>query len=135
MYLWDEGLETGNELIDQQHKDLLNFVNAFEAACREGRGKADVEQAMSYLLDYTAKHFADEERIQREAGYPAYLEHRHRHREIKLASLELAQHVRGESADEAFAVRLCLTLGDLLLKHIRGEDFLLAEFLRARGPM
>jgi len=54
-------LMTGNNLIDTQHKELIDKVNAFSITCDNGKGKADAVQMLSYLKDYTDFHFGAEE--------------------------------------------------------------------------
>lgn len=130
MYMWDKDLETGNEAIDRQHKELLARLNMLLKACRDGQGKAEAEQTMEFLLSYTIKHFADEEKVQREINYPAYLDHRQRHNEFKQTALDLARELRESGSCEDFAGKICVVIGEWLIHHIRGDDFRFAAYMQ-----
>ena len=41
-YVWSKDLETGNAMIDSQHKELIEAINALLAACATGKGRAEV---------------------------------------------------------------------------------------------
>ena len=54
---FDKSLETGNELIDQQHKELIDRVNKLLESCYMGTEKRTAIQTLNFLLDYTEFHF------------------------------------------------------------------------------
>ena len=41
-YVWSKDLETGNAMIDSQHKELIEAINALLAACATGKGRAEI---------------------------------------------------------------------------------------------
>ena len=57
---FDKSLETGNELIDQQHKELIDRVNKLLESCYMGTEKRTAIQTLNFLLDYTEFHFQAE---------------------------------------------------------------------------
>lgn len=69
-YVWSKDLETGNAMIDSQHKELIEAINALLAACATGKGRAEVAKTTKFLYDYTSKHFGDEEALQLRYKYP-----------------------------------------------------------------
>ena len=52
-YVWSKDLETGNAMIDSQHKELIEAINALLAACATGKGRAEVAKTTKFLYDYT----------------------------------------------------------------------------------
>ena len=54
---FDKSLETGNELIDTQHKELISRVNKLTVECSVGKEKPVAVQTLDFLMDYTEKHF------------------------------------------------------------------------------
>ncbi len=130
---WTPGLAVGVESMDAQHRRLFEQLNQLIAAVRAGRGAAEVGRTMDFLDSYVREHFADEERLLAEAGYPG-LEAHHRMHAGFTAELETVR--AGLSADdsdrEALAERLHLSMRDWLLRHIRVEDRAYGAFLRAR---
>ena len=48
-YVWSKDLETGNAMIDSQHKELIEAINALLAACATGKGRAEVAKTTKFL--------------------------------------------------------------------------------------
>lgn len=59
-YKWTPDLETGNSLIDGQHKELIEAINKLLDACGNGKGRAEIEATLVFLNNYVVKHFNDE---------------------------------------------------------------------------
>ena len=62
-YELTQELLTGNALIDTEHKQLFDAINALMDACAQGAGRARIEQTVNFLNSYVNKHFSDEERL------------------------------------------------------------------------
>ena len=86
---FDKSLETGNELIDQQHKELIDRVNKLLESCYMGTEKRAAIQTLNFLLDYTEFHFQAEEKLQEESGYPGIEAHKEQHQTFVKAVREL----------------------------------------------
>ena len=86
---FDKSLETGNELIDQQHQELIDRVNKLLESCYMGTEKRTAIQTLNFLLDYTEFHFKAEEKLQEDAGYPGLEAHREQHQTFVKAVHEL----------------------------------------------
>lgn len=124
-----EDLLTGNALIDSQHRQLFGAVNSLMDACSQGKGRAQIQQTVTFLSDYVVKHFGDEERLQVQSNYPGYTGHKQFHdgyrRQLGEVSLELVQ-----------AGPTVKALGDLnrvvavLISHIRTEDKRVARHIQ-----
>ena len=89
--VFDKDLETGNELIDGQHKELIDRVNRLVESCTSGKEKNVAVQTLDFLMDYTELHFAAEEKLQEEAGYPELEGHKAQHAQFKKAVDELRE--------------------------------------------
>ena len=76
---WKDDLATGVDKIDYQHKQLCTAIDRLLDACKDGNGRKEVIVTITFLFDYTKKHFADEEIIQRESGYPKCEQHKKLH--------------------------------------------------------
>ena len=76
---WRENLATGNEKIDDQHKELFKRFNNLLAACNQGKGKEEVNMLLLFLGDYVRSHFATEEQLQVQYSYPGYQAHKKEH--------------------------------------------------------
>ena len=78
---FDDSLVTGNEMIDSQHKVLIEKINDLVASCEEKKDKLNAVRLLNYLADYTEFHFSAEEKLQEEIGYPGIEEHKKKHDE------------------------------------------------------
>ena len=58
---FDESLVTGNEMIDSQHKELIDKINKLLDSCETSKSKLVAVKTLDYLADYTEFHFGEEE--------------------------------------------------------------------------
>ena len=82
-YDFDKSLETGNLLIDSQHKELIAAINSLLDACSQGKGREEVKKTIVFLKNYTDKHFGDEEVLQQKYKYPDIVNHKKLHQTFK----------------------------------------------------
>jgi len=125
-------LETGNALIDQEHRELIDAINKLLDACRKGQGRSEVVKTAQFMQSYTAKHFADEERLQAQSRYPDYVRHRGYHAAFKKTVAELVQKLDTQGASVALVGELNTALAGWLINHIKMEDKKLAAYLRSK---
>ena len=131
-YQWDSLLETGNENIDSQHKQLIVALNDLVEACSLGIGKAELKRTIEFLLAYTVKHFKDEEALQIQYGYDDYLRHKQTHREFTAVAVALAARLQEEGPTVCLIAEVHSSMGDWLINHIKGDDFRLAAFIKGQ---
>lgn len=58
---WDEKYSVGAARIDEQHKKLFEFLNAYYDAIAQGNSEKMISATLKNLMDYTKYHFKDEE--------------------------------------------------------------------------
>lgn len=126
-YEFTKDLETGNRTIDSEHRELLNAVNALLEACGDGKGRAHMGSTVKFLNDYVDRHFAHEEQLQKQSGYPGYEAHRAFHEKYKQTLREITANM----SDNFSIADLARFNGhiSLLVTHIRTEDKKLGAFL------
>ncbi len=126
---FDKALETGNEMIDSQHKELISRIDQLLQSCQEGNGQIKAIKMLDYLLDYTEFHFDAEEKLQEEIGFPAVNEHKAKHAEFKNAVKELQEMLEEEEGPtEAFVAQVQKNVVDWLFDHIKIFDRAVAEY-------
>lgn len=130
---WTPGLSVGIERMDEQHRELFRRLNDLVGAVRSGSGAAEVGRTMEFLDGYVREHFAEEEALLADAGYPGLESHRRMHAGFaaELGSLR-ALLDEATSDRQELATRLHLSMRDWLLRHIRVEDRAYAGHLAAR---
>jgi hemerythrin len=115
---WTEDLETGIQVIDDQHKRIIGYINELHHASETGNS-AEVQEVLEGLLDYTITHFQFEEELQAKAGYPFLKAHQRVH-EIFMKRIAAFR----ERADkgENIIPELLSMLKVWLSSHIKGDD-------------
>lgn len=131
--VFDDSLYTGNELIDNEHKELIQRANRLLDSCEKGTEKLTAVKTLDFLMDYTEVHFADEEKLQMETGYDRYEQHKEQHQLFKNSVDELRQMLEEEEGPtDAFVAAVNKNVGQWLVNHIQGWDKAVAEFVRNR---
>jgi hemerythrin len=128
---WDESLSVGVEVIDEQHKALIQKLNDTSAAVATGEGERQTAQALEFLIEYTEYHFSTEERHMEKVRYPGMVAHKALHAEFKQTLSELEQDFREEGATKKLADAVHTLLMTWLVKHIQNVDQNFAVFLEA----
>ena len=129
--VFDKNLETGNETIDTQHKELIARVNKLTEDCAVGKEKNVAVQTLDFLLDYTEFHFRDEEKLQEERGYPLMAAHKDQHGKFVKAVGELREMLEEEEGPtEAFVEAVKKNSVDWLVNHILVWDKQLALYVK-----
>jgi hemerythrin len=131
-YQWDSSLETGYDKVDNQHKQLITALNNIIEASTGGKGEAEIFKTLDFLTGYTIMHFADEEKLQVKYDYPDYLVHKRIHDEFKVTVGELTARLRNEGPSEELVGVVTSAVGSWLLNHIKGDDFRMAAYVKAR---
>jgi len=127
---WTPDLATGNAIIDEQHKKWIAALNAVFDAHRSGKGRREVEKTMDFMVDYTVKHFNDEEEIQKKHEYPEYDKHHQIHADFKEVVRELRRELIKEGPTDEVITHLYVTMGRWLINHIKDKDIKMAAFVR-----
>ncbi len=66
--VWQDDLNTGIQVIDNQHKRIVEMINHLHDA-QQGKEHAAIAEVIEELVDYTPSHFAFEETLMEDAGY------------------------------------------------------------------
>ena len=64
---WDKSLETGNPLIDRQHRQLIALLDELKDECESD---TEVLRMLDKVMDFTISHFLCEQELMTEANYP-----------------------------------------------------------------
>ncbi|MCC8028187.1 MAG: hemerythrin family protein [Clostridium sp.] len=128
-YELTKDLETGNGLIDSEHRQLFQAVNTLMDACSVGKGRDKIKSTSQFLQDYVIKHFRDEEDLQKTHQYPGYISHRQFHGGYAQTLNKICWEIEKEGPTIPILSKLNQHIG-VLVNHIRTEDKKLAEFLR-----
>ena len=130
---FDISLVTGNEEIDEQHKEWIDKINKLLECCENGGGKLEAIKMLEYMADYSEFHFAAEEKLQEEVDYPALDEHREKHDEFRRVVEELHEMLEEEEGpSDRFVKAVQKNVVDWLYKHIRIFDSSVATYINMK---
>ena len=116
--LWDSKLDTGIDVIDAQHKRIVEYINDLEIA-KMKLDKKMVNDIIEQLIDYTQSHFGFEEEMLEEAGYKFLKPHKKVH---ELFIRRVTDFTLRSARGEDIVVELHSMLSKWLLNHIANED-------------
>jgi hemerythrin-like metal-binding protein len=127
---WDESLETGDPLVDQQHRNIHSLVDYVEAARDRPE---ELMRVLDRLMEHVECHFATEEALMERTGYVGKdaEEHIAEHRELTEGARDtVLQFRRGElNSMEPVVAFLRTWLSD----HVHERDRKFIEFVREQG--
>jgi len=126
---WEERYSVGFDLIDNQHKHLLDLTNMFYGWCRRGEAitREHFAETLHATVDYVNVHFSTEERLMDKTNYPDKAEHKEQH--IFFAKKIIEARNDFEEEKSGVAVDFVHFLKDWILSHIAVCDKNFAEYL------
>jgi hemerythrin len=131
MFEWKDSYSTGIHSVDAQHRNLFAVAEELYTAMSNGQGRAAVGRTLDRLVQYTASHFAHEERLMRLHDYPELVAHKAEH--DKLTGQVLLFKADYRAGKVTMTVQLLQFLRDWLQNHIMGSDLKYAPFLRDKA--
>jgi hemerythrin len=115
----------GHPEVDAQHARILEEVERLRAT-----GPSGITELIAFLRQHLRSHFAYEELLMEEAGYPDVDAHTAEHRQYVETVAQLQERLGADTGAESFAAILAAVEG-WVVNHIMRSDHKLAAFLRA----
>lgn len=115
---WHPDYDTGIEVIDDQHKRILDYINEIQNV-RVSHDRDKVRQVLDNIIDYTQSHFTFEESLQEEAQYKYCVPHKRVH-DLFIKKIENYRDcfLMGQEIEE----ELHQVLTKWLINHIQHDD-------------
>jgi hemerythrin-like metal-binding protein len=132
LFQWDDVYSVGFDEIDHQHVKLFDIANEYHNGFSQHAGGRVLLPIFGQLVDYTKRHFADEERIMERCAYPDLGRHRQNHQRLIANVLNYKrQFDEGVVGVEA----ACMDFLKMWLNaHILGTDKQYAPYLNGQHP-
>ncbi len=124
---WTSELELGIPVIDSQHQRIVEYINTV-AHAQKAKSNKEVFDVLDELVDYTLSHFAFEENLMEEAGYPFTNAHKKVHR---LFARRVSNFQKRAKTGEDITVELLHVLRAWLINHIKCDDRDYADAVKA----
>jgi hemerythrin len=117
--IWSDNLNTGIQVIDRQHRRIVDYINRLYESHKNGSTKEETGNVIDELIDYTLTHFAFEETMLEDVNYTALDTHKVFHDQF----IQQVREIRERFEEHEIAV---IELNNLmvtwLFNHILHED-------------
>ena len=127
-----QALMSGNDMVDDQHKQLIDAINGLYRAIDSGKGVEEAKKTLDFLAEYTTFHFGCEEALMNSKKYPLYLEHKKVHGEFIETVNGLYGILGKNGANDEFADIVEKEVTDWLINHIQGMDIRMTDWIKIR---
>ena len=114
-----------------QHQKLVQMLNELYDAMKAGKANETVGKILGGMIQYTASHFATEERYMKLHQYPHFLTHKQEHDALTKQVLDLQEQFK--SGQIAMSTKVGNFLKSWLTNHISGTDMKYSPYLQAKG--
>ncbi|MBF0109055.1 MAG: bacteriohemerythrin [Magnetococcales bacterium] len=127
---WKDEFGIHNAQMDTHHKKLVEIANSIIEIVHSSQDRNSLERAFEGLVDYTHYHFASEENLMEEYGYPELERHRAIHRALVSRVLDYREEIA--SRETLDGVDFESFFRDWIVGHILNEDRKYSVFLNER---
>lgn len=133
-YEFTDNLITHNELIDSEHKNLIEQVNILFIYLQAWDKNIDkLKGTLEYLANYVDTHFEHENMLMRDYAHPETTQHMAWHNafrhEVRLAAEAVSQTLSKEGPTPTHAA-IVIDIAERLVDHIKGFDMRLAQHIQ-----
>ncbi|MEN8252432.1 MAG: hemerythrin family protein [Patescibacteria group bacterium] len=122
-FRWTEDISVNHDVIDRQHKKLIEKLNELLNAIFQGDATNLVEEHIDFLERYAHEHFDFEEKYMKEINFPGLERHHERHEEFVEKYQEFRKKLfKGKSTPEQMVFEIENFLGAWFADHLTTED-------------
>jgi hemerythrin len=128
MIVITKDMEVGIPQVDAQHRELVDRLNAVTTMGAKSVSKEETKKTLDLLGDYIVKHFGDEEKLQKQSGYPKYEWHKGQH-QIYIAEFgKLKREYEANGVSAKFTLDLNNSIVSWIVRHIKTVDVEFGKF-------
>lgn len=127
---WTPNLSVGVKMIDDQHKMWFEKAEKLFDAGKNHQAKEYIGELLTFLDDYTKKHFADEEKYMLSIHYPEYEVQKKAHTAFIAELAKLRNDFDTSGGSLMVILNANQMVVDWLTKHISNMDKKIGEFAR-----
>jgi hemerythrin-like metal-binding protein len=131
LFPWSDQYQVGIDFVDKQHRVLVDIINNLQQSMLEGKGKVVIGKTLEELIVYTQAHFAAEEKVLDNCGYPEFPAHHGEHERLSYAVMVFHQKLM--TNELGLSVNVMGFLKDWLGQHILNTDKKYGPFLKDKG--
>lgn len=127
---WDDNYTTGIDMVDEQHRKLIEMINDLHKAMSEARGREVMGDILDRLLKYTVYHFETEEQLMKKHSYPKYLTHFTEHQNLTKEVKDFQ--ARFNAGERMITIKFIEFLSSWLNNHVLDSDKKFGAFVTSK---
>ena len=128
--LWNSNYETGNVLVDGEHKEIFDMVEKLlEDDFKDRPDK--IKSTVEFLAGYVQRHFEHEEKLMDESGYPQTNVHTEQHRDFIKVVSDLMQRIEDNLDSIDFSLEINKVIVNWLAEHVMLSDKVMIDHYRS----
>lgn len=132
MLKFEPNMSVGIDVLDNQHKSLIDALNRLMDALWDGKGKEEVCNSIKFLIEYTVTHFNDEEDWMRRYNFSELEGHKLIHQQFVRRVQELGKACIEDKIASDLAISTFYDTWDWLKNHILNTDMRYGKFITER---
>jgi len=127
IFIWQDRFFIGVAQIDEHHLHLVELLNKTHRDFLRQAPPDILAELFEELIDYATYHFAAEEKVMAESGFPDIQQHQQKHAEFSTQLIEM--HDNYLKKQKPFFLEILTFLQNWLESHILQADGELGRFL------
>lgn len=128
--LLDGTIQLGEQLFDEQNKELIINFNNLSKACQEGECSDVVFALLKYLNKYVSEHLPYEEALMELFNYPEQHDHREQHTRFKKDIENYTEMLAHYEPLEELVIKIYRTFFQWIINHVRKLDKDMIEYIK-----
>ena len=121
-------METGIDIVDAQHRELVDAVNDFIGSADKARDPVVLTETLDFMAKYCVMHFKTEQDLMNKCGYPACTLHDNQHKLFVDRFVEYKTQFQEEGFTSKLFVDLSHFLVTWIVNHIKVSDVAFGSF-------
>ncbi|MDD3288440.1 MAG: bacteriohemerythrin [Alphaproteobacteria bacterium] len=129
---WTPEFSVGVEALDQDHKDLILFINNLHAALLDGSIETVTEETLNIMTYHSKEHFRREEELFAQTDYPEAEAHKKMHEQFTRQLLEIKGRFMKNPSKE-ISLEFILFVKKWAVEHMQEADMKYVPYLKEKG--
>jgi len=114
--------------MNERHDEEIELIVKLYSVAKNNESQ-EVTKYLNKLIDHTAKHFTQEEKLMQEANYPNYYAHQHEHAKQLMDIQSIRSFYEMTNDTQAVAAYLHDSLTPWIIEHVDNYDSMASIFL------
>lgn len=130
-FFWTPKLSVGVDMIDDEHKQWIAYINALHAGIEEGKDHEILEKLLDDVIAFSREHFEHEEGLFMETNYPDIKHHKELHDDY-LKELEILKQRASQEKGAPLTLDVMLSIKAWFVDHVQEVDSQLAPYISSK---